>query len=62
MAMVVRFCSTCSSPRAFETVPCVDGHGRECPDLMCIECGYVVVAGFVEESAPVDELLIRSVA
>jgi hypothetical protein len=62
MGMVVRYCSVCDAVRAFERVPCGDGHGSDCPELVCIECGYVAVVGLVEDLLPVDGALVRSVA
>ncbi len=61
MTMSVRYCSICTSTRVFEPVPCPDGHGGDCPELLCVECGYVVVIGLVAdpEAAPAQE---RSVA
>ncbi|MDP9395858.1 MAG: hypothetical protein M3Q27_17030 [Actinomycetota bacterium] len=53
--MTVRFCSVCASTRVFEPVPCTDGHGSDCPEVLCVECGYVVVVGVVAEVAAVPE-------
>ena len=39
----VRHCSVCGQARSFELLPCADGHGADCPELVCVECGYVVV-------------------
>lgn len=38
-------CATCGGPMPFEVVDCVDGHGEDCPDRVCVACGYVVVVG-----------------
>lgn len=38
-------CLTCGSPMPFEPVDCVDGHGDDCPDRVCVACGFVVVVG-----------------
>jgi hypothetical protein len=35
-----RWCSTCSSKQLFEQPPCEDGHGDDCLDLACMECGF----------------------
>jgi hypothetical protein len=43
----IRFCSICTAARAFDPVPCTEGHGSDCPEVMCVECGYVVVVGIV---------------
>ena len=62
MTTIVRYCSVCVDARAFETVPCGDGHGSDCPELVCVDCGYVAVVGIVEESSPAFAALARSVA
>ena len=47
--MVTHWCTVCAAETEYEAVPCQDGHGGDCPDLLCVECGYViVVAGVVE--------------
>lgn len=50
--MVLRHCSSCGEEREFETPPCVDGHGLDCPELACITCGAAVFVG----SAPLVDL------
>ncbi|TMQ82196.1 hypothetical protein ETD83_41360 [Actinomadura soli] len=29
----------------FEQPPCPDGHGEECPERACVECGAAVLVG-----------------
>ncbi|WP_067893405.1 hypothetical protein [Actinomadura chibensis] len=36
----------------FEQPPCPDGHGEECPERACVECGSAVFVGSVV-TAPV---------
>ncbi|TYK45977.1 hypothetical protein [Actinomadura decatromicini] len=36
----------------FEQPPCPDGHGEECPERACVECGSAVLVGSVV-TAPV---------
>lgn len=36
-------CPSCAGPRAFEQPPCPDGHGAECPELTCTECGFALI-------------------
>ena len=43
----VRWCTGCEGERAFEVPPCQDGHGLDCPDLACVECGLALVVGLV---------------
>jgi hypothetical protein len=42
---VARWCTTCEGEREFETPPCTDGHGADCPDLACVHCGAAIVVG-----------------
>ena len=34
-----RWCSTCATESAFEQPDCRDGHGADCPELVCVLCG-----------------------
>jgi hypothetical protein len=34
-----RWCSTCATEAAFEQPDCRDGHGADCPELVCVLCG-----------------------
>ncbi|MFD0688777.1 hypothetical protein [Actinomadura fibrosa] len=41
----------------FEQPPCPDGHGEECPERVCVDCGAAVLVGsppggLVQESSP----------
>lgn len=36
-------CSTCGDEREFEQPPCPDGHGAECPERVCVDCGAAVL-------------------
>ncbi|MBW3638487.1 MAG: hypothetical protein KY451_01325 [Actinobacteria bacterium] len=48
MSMVLvelRWCAGCADGRAFEVPPCEDGHGLDCLDLACVECGHAIVVG-----------------
>ncbi|MEW2357777.1 hypothetical protein [Spirillospora sp. NPDC029432] len=40
------YCSTCGDERDFERPPCQDGHGPDCPELACVDCGSAVLTGF----------------
>ncbi|QXJ20556.1 hypothetical protein AGRA3207_001287 [Actinomadura graeca] len=31
----------------FEQPPCPDGHGGECPERACVECGTAVLVGLL---------------
>ena len=53
----VRWCAECSDERPFETPPCDDGHGLDCLDLACVDCGLAIVVGvLVHEQVVVLEL------
>ncbi|KAB2349605.1 hypothetical protein [Actinomadura rudentiformis] len=39
------YCSTCGDERLFEQPPCEDGHGAECPERICTECGTAMLIG-----------------
>jgi hypothetical protein len=43
MRVEFRWCSHCSTKTLFEQPPCEDGHGADCPDLACVECGSAIV-------------------
>ncbi|MBM7080072.1 hypothetical protein [Micromonospora humida] len=37
------YCDTCEGVRPFEVPPCADGHGADCPELLCTGCGAAVL-------------------
>jgi hypothetical protein len=41
----VRHCSDCGDERDFVQPPCVDGHGADCAEWACADCGAAVWAG-----------------
>jgi hypothetical protein len=43
MSTQLRTCPSCGQERAFETPPCVDGHGAECAERVCGGCGAAVL-------------------
>lgn len=43
MPTLLRHCPRCGDERAFETPPCVDGHGPECTELACRDCGTALL-------------------
>ena len=45
------YCPTCARERWAEAPPCPDGHGGECPDRACVDCGTALVL-----DAPLFEL------
>ena len=57
MARDVRWCAECADERPFEVPPCEDGHGLDCLDLACVDCGHAIVVGvLVDERLAVVEL------
>lgn len=39
------YCSTCGDERLFEQPPCQDGHGADCPERICTDCGTAMLIG-----------------
>ncbi|HEY9388805.1 MAG TPA: hypothetical protein VIR27_03415 [Mycobacteriales bacterium] len=38
-----RHCGYCGDERPFETPPCADGHGVDCPERVCTHCGTALL-------------------
>jgi hypothetical protein len=36
-------CPSCGDERVFETPPCADGHGADCAELACRDCGTALL-------------------
>jgi len=49
--MQVRWCGDCQDDSVFEVPPCEDGHGADCLDLVCVDCGFAVVLGILVTDA-----------
>ena len=45
----LRWCAGCADERPFEVPPCEDGHGADCLDLACVDCGFAIVVGLQVE-------------
>jgi hypothetical protein len=43
MPTQLRPCPSCGEERAFEAPPCPDGHGPECAELACRDCGAALL-------------------
>lgn len=39
----IDWCTTCRRDRRFEQPVCAEGHGRDCPESFCLDCGTAVV-------------------
>lgn len=37
-------CDLCQGVMVFDVPPCVDGHGVDCPELVCTGCGTALLA------------------
>ncbi|MDQ2789339.1 MAG: hypothetical protein M3Y73_06390 [Actinomycetota bacterium] len=44
-AMIEVYCPECADLRVFEQPPCVDGHGMDCPEWLCLTCGTALLIG-----------------
>lgn len=41
--LLVLYCPTCARECLAEMPPCPDGHGDQCPDRACVECGTALL-------------------
>lgn len=57
MQIEFRWCAACATKTLFEQPPCEDGHGDECLDLSCVECGHAVVLGQSRVDEPVIAII-----
>ncbi|MFN2477722.1 MAG: hypothetical protein ABR615_00900 [Pseudonocardiaceae bacterium] len=37
------YCPECAELKAFEQPPCLDGHGVDCPERLCVTCGVALL-------------------
>jgi len=57
------FCPDCAADRSFESPGCQDGHGLDCLELACVECGAAVLLGSLfEEFADIVYVPVRRAA
>lgn len=56
MPTTVRHCPGCTAEREFVQPPCADGHGSECPEWMCVECGTALLVQFDPDPEPAVEV------
>ena len=52
--LLILYCATCGGERLAEAPPCLDGHGDNCPDRACVECGTALLL-----DAPLFESAMR---
>ncbi|ADP80328.1 hypothetical protein [Pseudofrankia inefficax] len=50
--LVRMFCPKCADERPFEQPECLDGHGADCPERACVECGAAVLLGPLTQPEP----------
>jgi hypothetical protein len=43
---LLRWCSGCADVREFEVPDCAEGHGGDCPELICTGCGEALLVAF----------------
>lgn len=43
MPTQLRRCPSCGEERGFETPPCTDGHGPDCAEWACRDCGAALL-------------------
>ncbi len=41
-----QWCSTCRADVLFEQPGCLEEHGADCPEWVCVQCGDAVLVGF----------------
>jgi hypothetical protein len=51
-----RWCAECAATTLFEQPPCEDGHGLDCLDLACSECGMALVLGDLTHVKPMKDV------
>jgi hypothetical protein len=56
----LRWCAECADERPFEMPPCMDGHGVDCLDLACADCGFAVVVGVLPDDDVVSVELVAA--
>ena len=58
---LLHHCSACGTERPFEQPPCLDGHGDNCPEWACVECGGALLLGlppidaWLYDDLPIDD-------
>jgi hypothetical protein len=41
--LIEAYCPDCAELKLFEQPPCVDGHGADCPEWLCLTCGTALL-------------------
>ncbi|WP_250290849.1 hypothetical protein, partial [Frankia sp. CiP1_Cm_nod1] len=50
--LIFLICPRCGDERGFEQPPCADGHGVDCPDRACVDCGTALFVGPGQPGTP----------
>jgi hypothetical protein len=53
----VLFCPDCSAEQSFERPGCEDGHGPDCVELCCVQCGTAMLIGDLPALSTDDRLM-----
>ena len=56
----VHDCPDCGDERAFVQPPCVDGHGADCPERACADCGTALWFGGPVPVVELEPLVARA--
>ena len=48
-AIIEAYCPECAELETFEQPPCVDGHGADCPEWLCLTCGTALLIGMGQQ-------------
>ncbi len=46
------YCPECAGLQSCEQPPCLDGHGADCPERLCLSCGTGLLIGVPVEPLP----------
>jgi hypothetical protein len=55
-------CPDCAGEREFVQPECADGHGADCPEWACVECGAAIVVGLFPFEEIQDRRELRGAA
>ena len=56
------YCPECRADQLFEQPECAEGHGPDCPDWACVECGFAIFTGPLPIEVAVADRPARRVA
>jgi hypothetical protein len=50
--LIVLWCRECHAERSFEQLQCLEGHGNDCTEWLCVDCGFAVIVGDLVVETP----------